>query len=61
MTDIKEVDTGPDLDLEIMEQKPLTEWANEPTVADLKADLEEASTHHELHVADVNRWLDNLG
>ena len=40
--------------------KPLTDWSNEPKVADLKKDLEEASPHHDAHVMKVNTWLDNL-
>lgn len=40
--------------------EPLTDWKNEPTVSQLKKDFETASTAHSLHVADVNKWLDNL-
>lgn len=40
--------------------KPLTDWANEPDVNDLKNDLEEATPHHDNHVQQVNTWLDNL-
>lgn len=40
--------------------EPLTDWDNEPTLADLKADLEEATDHHTSHVSDVVRWLDNM-
>ena len=39
---------------------PLTDWANEPNVTDLKADLLQAQNHHDAHVTDVNRWLDNM-
>lgn len=42
------------------EAPPLTEWENEPTVADLKKDLMEATGHHDAHVSRVNMWLDNL-
>lgn len=38
----------------------LTDWANEPTCQDLKKDLEEATPHHDMHVNQVNLWLDNL-
>ena len=38
----------------------LTDWENEPTCQQLKDDLEEASQHHEAHVQDVVRWLDNM-
>ena len=44
-----------------LEETPkLTEWPNEPTVRDLKKDFEEAQSAHSAHVADVERWLDNL-
>ena len=43
-----------------LESNPLTDWANEPTVADLKKDYQEASNHHDTHVAKVTNWLDNL-
>lgn len=48
------------LDIQLAEAEPLTDWENEPRVEDLKADLEEANQHHDAHVTDVNRWLDNL-
>jgi hypothetical protein len=38
----------------------LTEWENEPTCADLKQDLQDATPHHDAHVNKVNVWLDNL-
>lgn len=37
-----------------------TGWSNPPTLTDLKADLQEAQSHHDTHVAEVNVWLDNL-
>jgi len=42
------------------ETPPLTDWANEPTIEDLKKDLQDATSHHEAHVTKVNVWLDNL-
>ena len=39
---------------------PLTDWENEPTVADLKKDYQAASNHHDTHVSKVEGWLDNL-
>jgi len=42
------------------ETPPLTDWANEPTLEDLKKDLQDATSHHEAHVTKVNVWLDNL-
>jgi len=40
--------------------KPLTKWANEPTVAKLKEDLLEATGDHDTHTSKVSAWLDNL-
>ena len=42
------------------EVKKLTEWANEPSVLDLKQDYSDAKNEADAHVSDVNRWLDNL-
>ncbi|MGQ0565586.1 MAG: portal protein [Gemmobacter sp.] len=36
----------------------LTEWAKEPSVMDLKADLEVARSFHDAHVQNVRRWND---
>lgn len=38
----------------------LTDWENEPKIEDLKADFLESAQHHDSHVSDVNRWLDNM-
>ncbi len=38
----------------------LTTWAKEPTIADLKSDLEDSLSDHSNHTADVERWLANL-
>lgn len=43
-----------------VETKPLVNWANAPTVADLKQDLLDAKPDHDAHVSKVNEWLDNL-
>ncbi len=42
------------------ESKPLTNWANEPTVTELKQDLQDAKPDTDNHIAKVDRWLDNL-
>jgi hypothetical protein len=49
-------------EMEIKYEAPpkLTEWENEPRIEDLKGDLMEASQHHDEHVSNVNRWLDNM-
>lgn len=39
---------------------PLTDWAKEPTVMELKQDYEEARTHHDSQVSKIGVWLDNL-
>lgn len=39
---------------------PLTDWKNEPKIGDLKTDLTEVGSHHDGHVANINKWLDNL-
>ena len=38
----------------------LTDWANEPTVADLRKDFEAAKTYHDEQVGKIHRWLDAL-
>lgn len=49
-------------EMEIKYEAPpkLTEWKNEPRIEDLKSDLTEADQHHQAHVQDVTRWLDNM-
>ena len=37
-----------------------TGWENPPQLSDLKQDYEDASSHHDAHVSQVNYWLDNL-
>jgi len=38
----------------------ITEWENEPSIADLKKDYQESLNHHDAHVQNVVTWLDNL-
>lgn len=38
----------------------LTDWENEPSISDLKADFDNATSDHETHVGHINTWLDNL-
>lgn len=40
--------------------KKLTDWKQEPTVADLKLDLEDSRSHHADQVGKIEEWLDNL-
>jgi len=40
--------------------KKLTDWKKEPTVANLKLDLEESRSHHADQVGKIEEWLDNL-
>ena len=42
------------------EAKPLTDWENEPKVAELKQDYTDARSDHDSHTTDVETWLDNL-
>ena len=43
-----------------IEHKPLTKWKKEPTLADLKQDLQDAKPIHDSQVTKINGWLDNL-
>lgn len=38
----------------------LTDWVKEPSVKDLKQDYEDATQDHQLHLTNVERWMDNL-
>lgn len=44
----------------IDEQGPLTNWANEPTVADLESDYNLATSWKNTEVARINDWVDML-
>lgn len=37
----------------------MTDWKNEPTIADLKQNLNDAEVDHDKHRANVQRWLKN--
>jgi len=50
----------PDLESETEEEASLTEWKNEPTVANLKQDLTDAKPDTDAHIARVDGWLENL-
>lgn len=40
--------------------KKLTDWKKEPSLLDLKQDLNDALPDHQTHCTNVERWLDNL-
>jgi len=42
------------------DDKALTTWENEPTILDLKQDLDDANPAHRAHTSQVQEWLDNL-
>ena len=42
------------------DHKPLTSWAKEPSLRDLKQNLEDAKPIHEAQKAKITEWLDNL-
>lgn len=37
----------------------MTDWANEPTIADLKQNIDDAAIDQDTHKSNVRRWLDN--
>lgn len=43
-----------------VESKPLVDWKNAPTLANLKQDLLDAKPTHDAQVAQIKAWLDNL-
>lgn len=43
-----------------MEAPKLTNWNNEPSVADLRQDITDSSSDHSNQVLKINNWLDNL-
>ena len=43
-----------------IQPKKLTDWQKEPSVSDLKQDLEDSRQHHTAQVMKIEEWLDNL-
>lgn len=43
-----------------VEVKPLTDWANAPTLQNLKQDLQDAKPIHDTQAGKIAGWLDNL-
>jgi len=44
---------------EIGIEDKMTDWVNEPTIADLKQNIDDASLDQDTHKANVDRWLKN--
>lgn len=44
----------------VVDNKPLTDWKNAPTLLELKQDLEDAKPIHDSQVSKIGEWLDNL-
>ena len=52
--------TNESLDTDSKEKSTLTDWANEPSIRDLKQDYTDSLQDKDEHVAKVDIWLDNL-
>lgn len=46
--------------METIETLALTEWENEPSLADLKQNLDDAESDVNTHQNDIDRWTENL-
>lgn len=46
--------------IDLVEQKKLTDWKNEPSVRDLKQDFMDAKSYHDSQTGKIDEWLDNL-
>lgn len=49
-----------DSDIDATELDTLVDWANPPKLTDLKQDYQEAKPFHDAHIADVDKWINNL-
>lgn len=47
------------VDLTLVEQSKMTDWENEPTIADLKQNIDDADNDQAGHKSNVERWLKN--
>ena len=45
---------------ELLDDKKLTDWTKEPTVNDLKKNIDDASVDQADHLLNVDRWINNL-
>ena len=52
--------TNESLDSDNKEKTTLTDWANEPSISDLKQDYTDSLQDKEDHTTKVDTWLDNL-
>ena len=52
--------TNESLDTDSKEKSTLTDWANEPSISELKQDYTDASSDLRIHIDNVDRWLENL-
>jgi hypothetical protein len=57
MYDMKESTEIGKMDVQAPDSEKLVDWENPPSLADLKADLEEAQPSHVAHVDDVDGWI----
>lgn len=55
-----EVDRDSLLDEESLNNPNLPNWKKVPRIADLRQELSDATQDHQVHVNNINRWLDNL-
>lgn len=60
MTTVPNTDDNDIDDTAELEIQKLTDWNNEPTVADLKQDLIDAKSDTDEHTGKIDVWLDNL-
>ena len=60
MAEHTEVQEAPISTLRLGEHAKLTEWKKEPSLEDLKHDVENAKPTHHAHMAKIRKWLDNL-
>ena len=51
--------TSAELDHSTVEETKMTDWTNEPTIADLKQNIEDAEIDQAAHKSNVDRWLEN--
>ena len=45
----------------LVEKEKLTDWENEPSVQDLKKNIDDADNDQQIHLLNVKRWLSKIG